>query len=654
MRRVSHEAIDIAVVRRVLATLSESITTYDLSRHPDMKAAHAGLADERGWNARVGKFLSQRCPEVERRSSPGVSPARWYNRLASATSPGPTRPGPAVDSRPVPRAGARPAARTGSVGPQYAKDDPFKARMRLHQSWYRAEVLKVPHGRGPKPDSTRKLGNMLQPEAASSGRNFLSQQIFEVVRRRVGPGVEEYRVLHDMLSSQPMCFNLFAPLVDDQDLATDLIRALWAPRVRRVTKVEIEWAPQPASEYLDDGTSFDTFIEYKLDTGGLGFLGIETKLTEPFSPGHYDKPTYRRWMTPDAPWRDDAGADVARAAWNQLWRNHLLVWSMLRHPSSRYDEGRCIVVRHPEDARCGDVIAGYRRLLKDTRTLEDCPLDRVVSTWRIALGPSTWLDAFELRYLSLDRSRHLVTSEPGHGPSADSHGAIRVGHERTVLLLEDVASYRQTLHLYREVLGHGVYLRPTDAGLTVISLDHETDASMVGVGMDQRQHCLQQLPPTAAAVRAAYAGYLKKLIRMKRSSKEERFALELLSNALEGDLSLPITGVYLVHQEWRFPEGGRLDILGVDPVRSQLVVIELKSSGQAAQKPEAKKVGNALAQAEDYADRLFRLRQVFYPFFQRLARAMARAHGAPPAMVGVELDPQLRPRAEVLWPGEQT
>ena len=404
---MSHEAIDIAVVRRVLAKLPESITTYDLSRHPDMMAAHARLSDDPAWNARVGKFLSHRCIEVERSSSPGVSPAKWRNKLASAASPDSTRPGPVAVSRPVTGAGGQPAVQAGGVGPQYAADDPFKARMRLHQSWYRAEVLKVPHGRGPRDDSTRELGNMLRPNDASSGRNFLSPQIFEVVSRRVaqGTGVEEYRVLHDMLSSQPMCFNLFAPLVDDQELATDLVRSLWVPRVRRVTRTEIEWAPQPASEYLADRTSIDTVLEYELDKGGLGFLGIETKLTEPFSPDRYDKPSYRRWMTPDAPWRDDAGADVDHTAWNQLWRNHLLVWSMLRHPSSRYDEGRCIVVRHPADTRCDDVMAGYRRLLKDTRSLEDCPLDRVISTWRTVLDPSPWLDAFELRYLSLNRSQ---------------------------------------------------------------------------------------------------------------------------------------------------------------------------------------------------------------------------------------------------------
>jgi hypothetical protein len=300
------------------------------------------------------------------------------------------------------------------IGPQHARDDPLAARMRLHQSWYRAEVLKVPYGRGPGPTDTRELGSMLCPADAGAGRNFLTPRIFEVVKNRIaqGGGVAEYRVLHNMLSSQPMCFNLFGPLADDLERAAGLARALWVPGLRRVVRVEIEWAPQPRSEYLDDRTSFDAFIEYESATGGLGFLGIETKLTEPFSQRHHDRPSYRRWMTPEAPWRDNVGGEVDKAAWNQLWRNHLLAWSMLRRKRTPYAEGRCLVVRHPADVRCADVIAGYRQLLRDTETLEDCPLDRIIASWRGEIGPDSWLDEFELRYLSLERSRHLVTDEP--------------------------------------------------------------------------------------------------------------------------------------------------------------------------------------------------------------------------------------------------
>ena len=77
---------------------------------------------------------------------------------------------------------------------------------------------------------------------------------------------------------------------------------------------------------------------------------------------------YRRWMTEDAPWRSDAGGQVSRTRHNQLWRDHLLAWAMLRHPDSRYAEGRLTVVYHPGDRHCRNVIEGYRRLLRDEAT----------------------------------------------------------------------------------------------------------------------------------------------------------------------------------------------------------------------------------------------------------------------------------------------
>lgn len=40
------------------------------------------------------------------------------------------------------------------LGPQYKGDNKLAARMRLHQSWYRAHVLQVPWGTGPTHKAT--------------------------------------------------------------------------------------------------------------------------------------------------------------------------------------------------------------------------------------------------------------------------------------------------------------------------------------------------------------------------------------------------------------------------------------------------------------------------------------------------------------------
>lgn len=295
------------------------------------------------------------------------------------------------------------------MGPQYQGDNAFAARMRLHQSWYRVGVLGVPCGTGPTPSSTRRLGSMLRRKEGAQGLNFLTPAIFQVAQRRIAAGkgtVEPFRLLHNMLSSQPMCFNLFGPLVDDLDLATTLWQALLPGEVKQVTRVLIEYAPEPAAEYLNDRTAFDAFVEY-LDTADRSaFTGIEVKLSEPLSQQRYDGPAYRRWMEgSDSPWRPEARDQVAEKSYNQLWRDHLLAISMINHRDSQFHHGRLMLVRHPGDHHCLSVVQGYQDLLtEDDDTFIDMPLDRLVEAWEgipLADGLHDWLARFRLRYLNL-------------------------------------------------------------------------------------------------------------------------------------------------------------------------------------------------------------------------------------------------------------
>ena len=185
--------------------------------------------------------------------------------------------------------------------------------MRRHQSGYRTHLLRVPCGVGPKPTSTTQYGNMLTLADGKAGRNFLTPEIADVARARVAEGVgavEPFRLFHNMLSSQPMCFNLFGPLVRDTGLAARLLPTLVPEQDAEVTRVVLEWAPEPATAYLGDRTAFDAFIEYRTPDHRLHALGIETKLTESFSAKVYDREEYRRWMrVPNRPRLPDAAQD---------------------------------------------------------------------------------------------------------------------------------------------------------------------------------------------------------------------------------------------------------------------------------------------------------------------------------------------------------
>ena len=158
--------------------------------------------------------------------------------------------------------------------PQSPSDTPFRKRMRLHQSKFRADKLKVDFGFGPTVSSNRRYGNMLKTEDGNRGLNFLDPKIFEAVKKRIAKksgAVETFRLLNNMLSSQPLCFNLFGLMDEDTELATDFWKIHFPERVKRITKVEFEFAPLPKEKYLSDSTAFDVYFEYlnKKDENGF-------------------------------------------------------------------------------------------------------------------------------------------------------------------------------------------------------------------------------------------------------------------------------------------------------------------------------------------------------------------------------------------------
>ena len=225
-------------------------------------------------------------------------------------------------------------------------DNPFTARMRFHQSWYLRHVLGLKPGRNPHAKDAI-YGSQLTEKDGGDGLNVLTAGIWDLVQSRIAEnhGIvtssDIDRLKRNLLSSQPMCFNLFAPLADDLDLATRLVRTLpGLPSGIDVVRVEFEYRPGKKGLFLGDGTLFDAFLEYERPGGVRGFVGIETKLTEPFSRKAYEfADGYSRWMEePDWWWRKGAEEHFPDVIFNQLWRNSLLVFAVLYHKNSVYDE----------------------------------------------------------------------------------------------------------------------------------------------------------------------------------------------------------------------------------------------------------------------------------------------------------------------------
>lgn len=141
----------------------------------------------------------------------------------------------------------------------------------------------------------------------------------------------------DMLRSEHIPFNLLSPLATNKDAALSIISNTWGIECTEIDIIKIEYAPTPKENYLNDGTSFDTYIQAQMPDGKTCGIGIEVKYTEQSYPigkteavnvENHDSPYWsiaRESGCFQNPENEIFGTDEFR----QIWRNHLLGLSMV-------------------------------------------------------------------------------------------------------------------------------------------------------------------------------------------------------------------------------------------------------------------------------------------------------------------------------------
>lgn len=298
------------------------------------------------------------------------------------------------------------------VGPQSSGEGKWIARMRLHQAWWRTFRLRVPFGTGPKRNSKKPFGNMLDEDADEAGLNFLTDEAraaYKERKARTLEGIDSFRTRRHLMASQTMAFNVFGHLDSHRELAADLFDLLLGPgEVEEVTGIEIE----RLSDALGDHTAFDTFVTYRRPGRANACIAIETKLTEPFSQTAYDWDQYVAHSAFDHPgvWTTRDTSVLGDLRWSQLWRNHLLA----RAESAVHNLGPAsmLVVHHPEDSACDTNVAGYCKQIKASATVQAVDLGRIhLLLSELAAGDDKqqqWLADLADRYLNLRLSEGLV------------------------------------------------------------------------------------------------------------------------------------------------------------------------------------------------------------------------------------------------------
>ena len=165
-------------------------------------------------------------------------------------------------------------------------DTRFSSCARLLQSIWR-DRRGFPIGAiTPKEGPRRRSGSRLTPAVAQRGFNFLTRDIAKLVRqeaayREYGAMFDEERLWGNLLSSQPLVFNLFGPAKLDPAFGTRLFRALLPDFVAELQTIHFETSPGRGDErFTGDRTAFDLVAVITTPRGTPGVIGIEVKFVE--------------------------------------------------------------------------------------------------------------------------------------------------------------------------------------------------------------------------------------------------------------------------------------------------------------------------------------------------------------------------------------
>lgn len=246
------------------------------------------------------------------------------------------------------------------IGPQNPGDGPLLRRLRLHQSWYRAEVLKLADWGAIPGANPRELGSVLTVSDAATGLNFVTSATFGLFKTRhaEGWGVDP-RCTAYMTSSQTLTINLIGLLDQDPTWFADCLNQ-WLGRrdLHRVLRSDVEFAPARRSLHLNDQTRIDVLVTAVGDTG-TEVIALEVKYGDRFNSRrvNIDTPSYRDLGEARGLWTEPAQA-LTNPRVNQLARVHALATSHARsvgitRPAS------VVVVAHDSDRFARDLVGEY-------------------------------------------------------------------------------------------------------------------------------------------------------------------------------------------------------------------------------------------------------------------------------------------------------
>jgi hypothetical protein len=270
----------------------------------------------------------------------------------------------------------------------------FRRRLRYHQAKWR-ESKGHPIGSQPivprKGTRSRPVGSRLPLDyARDTGANFVTSAALEAALTRTSvvephQSFDHQRLWADLLWSPTLAFNLFGDLA--VDLAhTDRAVHTWWPDVPGFVS-DVRFAHSPGRfdpEYLNSLRSFDAAFILDIDDGTKAIVAVAVKYhdrAKPETPKPRNMP--RNLQVAERSGAFKPGATDSLGGTTELavmWLEHLLMLSMLQHPSGTWSWGRYVVLHPAGNTDFDESCDRYRSLLAEQSTFSSRTIEQLLDT----------------------------------------------------------------------------------------------------------------------------------------------------------------------------------------------------------------------------------------------------------------------------------
>jgi hypothetical protein len=290
----------------------------------------------------------------------------------------------------------------------------FRRKLRYHQAKWRDRngypIGSQPIAPRPK-GSARPVGSRL-PLAwgKETGANFVTARALDAARARTSfiephQSFDHQRLWADLLWSPTMAFNLFGDLAADLALADRAVHTWWPDVPGTVADVRFAHSPgrlDPA--WLGNLVDFDAAFVLDLGDDTQGIVGVVTAYHEvnrrqPPKPNRL--PRYREITDKSGFFSPEAIDAVNGTELIHIWLRHLLVLSMLQHPSRAWRWVRLVVVHPAGNTDFAGACSRYRTLLVNKATFASSTVEGLLDANVVPAKTAT-----SLRDRYLPRARH--------------------------------------------------------------------------------------------------------------------------------------------------------------------------------------------------------------------------------------------------------